>query len=300
MKELEKFRLQLFAAPANETVSADVEPAISVDLVNRLTTNITELQNLLGIIAMQPMASGTLIKQYITEVGDIAPQVGEGEEIGLTKVTRKLAQTIELKLQKYRRQTTAEAIQKVGRNIAINETDAALVNKIRGQIKKDFYASLANGTGKATGTNLQSGLAAGWGAIQKRFEDWDATPIYAVSTDDIAEYLATAQVTLQTAFGFDYIENFLGLGTALVSPAIPKGTAYATARENLHGAYIPANGGDVAQTFNLTSDTTGLVGMTHQANTNNASVDTLILSGVKFFPEYLDGVIVIKIAAAGA
>lgn len=300
MKELEKFRLQLFAAPANETVSADVEPAISVDLVNRLTTNITELQNLLGIIAMQPMASGTLIKQYITEVGDIAPQVGEGEEIGLTKVTRKLAQTIELKLQKYRRQTTAEAIQKVGRNIAINETDAALVNKIRGQIKKDFYASLANGTGKATGTNLQSGLAAGWGAIQKRFEDWDTTPIYAVSTDDIAEYLATAQVTLQTAFGFDYIENFLGLGTALVSPAIPKGTAYATARENLHGAYIPANGGDVAQTFNLTSDTTGLVGMTHQANTNNASVDTLILSGVKFFPEYLDGVIVIKIAAAGA
>lgn len=42
------FDLQLFAAPVNETVTADVEPAISVDLVTRLGQNITELQNLLG------------------------------------------------------------------------------------------------------------------------------------------------------------------------------------------------------------------------------------------------------------
>lgn len=299
--EMKRFNLQLFAAPTGETLTTDVEPAISIDLVNTLTENITELQNLLGIVSMNPMAAGTLIKQYVTSIdGDIAAQVGEGEEIGLTKVTRKLANTVELKLNKYRRQTTAEAIQKVGQAIAINETDAKLVSAIRGQIKKSFYASLANGTGTANGTNLQSGLAAGWAAVKKRFEDFDATPIFLVSTEDVASYLATAQITLQTTFGFDYVENFLGLGTAIVTSALPKGTAYGTAKENLHGAYIPTNGGDVAQAFGLTSDTTGLVGMTHQPNTSNASVDTLIMSGVTFFPEYVDGVIKINVAATGA
>lgn len=295
---IKRYGLQLFAAPTNETVTADVEPAISVDLVNNLATNIIELQNLLGIITMQPMSAGTLIKQYAMEVGTIATQVAEGEEIGLTKVTRTLSNTIELKLNKYRRQTTAEAIQKVGQAIAINDTDAKLVGAIRGEIKKAFYTNLATGTGSATGATLQAGLANGWGAVKKRFEDYDATPVFFISTEDVASYLATAQITLQTAFGFDYVENFLGLGTAIVTPALASGTAYATAKENLHGAYIPANGGDVAQAFGLTADTTGLVGMTHNANTNNASVDTMILSGVTFFPEYTDGVIKITITGA--
>lgn len=290
------FNLQLFSVPENETVTTDVEPAVSVDFTNRLATNIQELQNVLGVTNMIPMAAGSLIKLYKTVVANSPAQVAEGEDIALTKVQRVKSGEIELTLNKYRKQTTAEAIQKTGQAIAVNETDNKLISVVRGDIKKAFYDALAQGTGTASGTNLQAGLAKGWGAVKKFFTDYDATPIFFVSTEDVATYLSTAQITLQTAFGFDYVENFLGLGTAIVTPDLAAGTAYATAKENLNGAYIPANGGDVANAFGLTSDETGLVGMTHQANTTNASITTLILSGVKFFPEMTDGVIKISTA----
>lgn len=170
-----------------------------------------------------------------------------------------------------------------------------MISGIQKGIKKDFYAMLLTGTGTATGTTFQSALAAAWGAITKFYEDEDATPIHFVSSDDVADYLGTAQVTLQQAFGMSYIEDFLGLGTVVINPNMTKGKIASTAKENLHGAYIPANSGDVAQTFGLTSDTTGLVGITHQPISNNATVDTLAMSGVVFYPELLDGVILTTI-----
>ena len=87
----------------------------------------------------------------------------------------------------------------------------------------------------------------------------------------------------------------------IISPRVTKGKTISPAKENLHGAFIPANSGDVARTFGLTSDSTGLIGMTHQPITGNATVDTLIMSGVVFYPEMLDKVIVGTInPAAGA
>lgn len=287
--------LQLFAAETNTTVKADLEPAISIDCVSKLSSNITELQRVLGVAEMEPMSAGTTIKIYKMEQTNTPDQVGEGETIALTKINRKLAKTVELVLKKYRKNTTAEAIQKVGRDIAINKTDEKLISGIQKGIKKDFYAMLLTGTGKATGTTFQSALAAAWGAITKFYEDEDATPIHFVSSDDVADYLGTAQVTLQQAFGMSYIEDFLGLGTVVINPNMAKGKIASTAKENLHGAYIPANSGDVAQTFGLTSDTTGLVGITHQPISNNATVDTLAMSGVVFYPELLDGVILTTI-----
>lgn len=292
--------LQLFAED-NQTVAADLEPAISVDCVSRITSNITELQKLLGINEMEPMNASTVIKIYKMVQVNTPNQVAEGETIGLTKVKRELAKTIELSLKKYRRQTTAETIQKVGRDIAINKTDEKLLSGIQKEIKRDFYDVIAQGTGSVTGIGLQAALAAAWGAVVKFYEDEDATPIYFVSSDDIAEYLGTAQITMQTAFGFSYVEDFLGLGTVVVSPTQKKGKLIATAKENLHCAFVPANSGDVAQTFGLTSDTTGLVGMTHASKTDNATIDTLAMSCVQFYPEMLDGVIVATITEdAGA
>lgn len=294
-----KFDLQLFAPATNTTVTGDLEPAISIDYTSRLSGNITELQNLLGITEMVPMPAGTTIKIYKMEQSNTPDQVAEGEVIPLTKIKRVLAKTVELKLKKYRKATTAEAIQKSGRAIAINKTDDKLVSGIQKAIKKDFYTLIGTGTGTATGTNLQTTLSATWAAVKKYYADEDATPIYFISSDDLADYLGTASITLQTAFGLSYIENFLGLGDVVVSPEITKGKIIATAKENLSGAYVPANSGDVAQSFNLTGDTTGLVGMTHVIASSTATLETLAFSGVVFFPEFLDGVIVGTINASG-
>lgn len=283
------FDLQLFAAD-------DLEPAISIDHANRIASNIKELQEVLGITEMHAMNAGTTIKMYRMEVVNVAEQVGEGEEIGLTNVVRRLANTVELGLNKYRRNTTAEAIQKVGRSVAINQSDEKLVSAIQKEIKQKFYDLLATGEGSAPAeATLQATLANTWGAIKKFYEDQDATPIYFVSSEDVAEYLGTAQVSMQTAFGMSYIKDFLGLGTVVVSPALEKGKIIATAKENLNGAYIPANSGDVASTFNLTADSTGLVGIAHYPVSGNATIDTLAMSGVVFYPEMIDGVIVATI-----
>lgn len=293
------FNLQLFAEE-NVTATKDLEPAISIDCVSKINGNIDELREVLGISEMEPMSAGTTIKIYKMEQTNTPEQVAEGETIKLTKVERKLARTVELILKKFRRSTTAEAIQKVGKEIAINKTDEKLISNIQKGIKKDFYDVIGEGTGTAAGTTLQATLAAVWGAIKAFYEDEDATPIYFVSSADVADYLGTAQVTLQQAFGMSYIKDFLGLGTVVVSPALAKGKVIGTAKENLHGAYIPANTGDVATTFGLTSDATGLVGMKHYTTDDNASVGTLVMSGVVFYPEMLDGVIVGTISGTGA
>ena len=285
MKNKEFKMLQLFAAETGTTTAADLAPAISVDFTSRISQNIVELQQLLGITDLIPMAAGT------DTVGEPAAQVGEGEDIGLTHVKRELADTITLDLDKYRRNTTAEAIQKVGRDIAINQSDEKLVKKVQKGIKGSLYTVLKAGTGTATGTNLQKVLANLWAKLQGYYEDEDVTPVYFINQQDVADYLGTAQITMQTAFGFTYIENFLGLGTAIISPQVTVKKPIATARENLRGAYVPMSG-DVAQTFNLIADETGLVGMTHSAKTGNATVDTLLMSCVKFFPEFQDGVFV--------
>lgn len=291
MKNKEFRMLQLFAAETGTTTSTDLAPAISVDFTSRISQNIVELQRLLGITDLIPMAAGTDIKIYKWTVSEPAAQVGEGENIGLTQVKRELANTITLDLDKYRRNTTAEAIQKVGRDLAINQSDEKLVKKVQKGIKGSLYTVLKAGTGIATGKNLQATLANLWAKLQGYYEDEDVTPIYFVNQQDVADYLGTAQITMQTAFGFAYIENFLGLGTAIISPQVTEKKPIATARENMRGAYVPMSG-DVAKTFSLISDETGLVGMTHSAKTGNATVDTLLMSCVKFFPEFQDGVFI--------
>ena len=294
-----KFDLQMFAE-TNINVAADLTPGISIDFVSKFTSNITELQRVLGITEMEAMASGTTIKIYKMECGDIAAQVGEGETIGLTKVTRVLAGTKELVLNKYRRNTSAESIQKHGRDMAINQCDEKLVAKIQKEVKQDFFDMLATGTGTAAGTGLQATLANSWGALNVAHEDEGATPIHFLSPLDVAEYLGSAQITMQNAFGLSYVEDFLGLGTVVISPRVPKGKTISTAKENLHGAYIPANSGDVARSFGLTSDSTGLVGMKHSADDTNATLNTLMMSGVLFYPEFLDKIIVGTISGTGA
>lgn len=300
MEKFKRFDIQLFAEE-NIIASTDMEPGISLDYATRLHSNITELLKLLGISELDSVSAGTSIEIYKTRQVNAPEQVGEGETINLTKVERKLEKTITLRLEKYRWNTTAENIQKMGREKAINDTDEVVLGNIRKDIKARFFANLETGTGTASGVGLQGTLAKSWAAVTKYFEDMDVTPIYFVSTDDVADYLSNSTVGLSQAFGLSYLENFLGLGTAIVSPRLTAGKVIATAKENLRGVHINAASGDVSRTFGLTADTTGLVGMKHYLKDDNATVGTLAMAGITFYPEVTDGVIVGTITpAAGA
>lgn len=286
-----RFNLQRFAEE-NIIVTTDLEPAISIDFTTGFTKNIKELQQLLGIHTMERMNAGTIVKIYKMTQVNTPEQVAEGEKIHRTKFERKLDRTIELKLDKFLKSTTVEAIQQSGKDVAVNKTDAELEASIRKGIKGNIFTTLATGTGVAEGATLQKALANAWAELQEYYNDMDATPIFFVSSRDVADYLGETVISTQTSFGMSYVENFLGLGRTIISPNVKKGTVIATAQENLRGAYVPATGGDVGTTLGLTGDTTGFIGMRHDVDETTAEYNTLMLSGVVFYPEFIDGVVI--------
>lgn len=292
--KFKEYLTQMFEVDAGTTVSTDMEPAVSIDHAERLVTGIQSLMSVLGITELTPMAVGTLVKFYkFSKKGNTPAQVAEGEEIGLIEYERTLVKTWEVGLEKYRKRSTAELIQKVGKDKAVNKTDDLLEREIQKGIKSKFYSFLADGEGSmsATSSTLQACLAELWGALQtyEPFVDGDFSPVYFVNPADIAYYLRTAQITLQTAFGFRYVEDFLGLGTVIVDASVPVAHPIATVKENLNGVYIPTNG-DIGATFGLTSDATGMIGIKHFLVDGKASIDTLMMSGVLFYAEDLGGV----------
>ena len=97
-----------------------------------------------------------------------------------------------------------------------------------------------------------------------------------------------------------YIENFLGMGTAILASDVPKGKIYATASENIVLYYIPVTSADMAQGFSLTADATGLIGVHTGPTYDNLSVETVAASGVGLFAENLGGIVVGTINAGAA
>lgn len=291
------YNKQNFAALTGGVDTADVAPVITVDVVSNLVANLDTFRKLLGVTDMRAVAEGSQLKLYKTTLTSLANQVDENQTIALTEVKRVLAKTIDISLKKYRKLVSAEAIQQSGLDAAVNDTDAKLVSEIQKDIKGGFFTALTTGATAATaGADLQAACANAWGALSAKFEDIDATPVFFINPLDAAAYLGAATVTMQTAFGISYLENFLGLGTAIITASVTAGTVVATASENIRGAFVPANGA-VGNAFGLYSDATGLVGMTHTAKTDSASIETMCLSGVAFYPEDVSGVFTAAISS---
>lgn len=282
-------------ATENITTSTDLI-AQSIDFTEQFTGSISTLLQALNVTRMQPMAVGSQIKIYKSEVTKANGNVAEGEVIPLSKVTRKLADTKELAYKKYRKQTTAEAIQSAGFNAAVNDTDSKLLRSIQGDIKKDFFDFVQTGTTKTSGDTFQKAIAQALGQLAIKWEDDDVQSVLFANPLDFYTYLGDSNITTQTAFGLTYIQNYLGFNTIILTGAVKQGTIAATASQNLNYAYAALNG-NLNQAFNLTTDETGLIGVVHNSVTENASYETMALTSGVLFPERLDGIVVATIGA---
>lgn len=293
---MREYLKQLFEVEENTNISTDFAPAITIDHVNRIADNIETLRQALGITQMIPMPAGSTVKRYKTTVTKGAKQAAEGDIVPLSKVERKPLQDLTLELNPYRRLTTAQAIQRVGIDIALNKADDELVGEIRKDVRNDFFDMITANTATAAagGNTLQEAAAQAWGSLSVYFEDKDVTPVFFVNPLDVATYLGSAQIITQTAFGMSYLEGFLGIANAFITSKVTQGHVFATVTENLNGVYVP-QGGDVADAFDLTFDETGIVGMTHSRADDRASIQTLIMMGVMFYPEDASGVFDSKI-----
>lgn len=286
----------------NVTLTADLV-AQSIDFTEQFTGSVTTLLQVMGVTRMQPMAVGSQIKVYKSEVTKGAGNgtVAEGEVIPLSKVTRRLSETKELVYKKYRKQTTAEAIQAAGFDAAVSDTDRKLLREVQADIKADFFGFIktTGGTTVTKGATFQKAIAQAQGQLAIKWEDEDIQSVLFANPLDFYTYLGDSQVSTQTAFGLTYIQNFLGFNTVILSGAVKQGTVAVTAADNLNYAYASVNG-SLGQAFNFVTDETGLIGVTHNPVTDNASYQTMVATSGVLFPERLDGIVVATIEAPAA
>ena len=290
------------SAETNLIKAAQMKKVREVDFVEQFGGNILpKLTEILGVTRKIPMMEGTTMYVYKTTGTLQSGSVGEGEIIPLSQYERTKTAVGEITLKKWRKAASAEAIKKSGLDEAVTATDAKLLKDVQKGIRTDLFTFLATIDGSTTGTaasgaTLQAALADAWGQLQTLFEDDTAESVYFVNPLDVADYLKTAQISVQTAFGMNYVEDFLGLGTVIMSSQVTQGTFYATAKENIILYYLTMNG-DIANAFELTADETGYIGIkSGYQNEERAQIESLIMSGIQFLVEYEDGVVVGKIS----
>lgn len=284
------------AAETNTIMKDDVARVRAIDFNYQFTGNLKKFMELLGVTRKIAVQEGTTLKALKVTGTLENGAVAEGELIPLSHYETQEVPMGEAKLNKWRKGTTAEAILKGGYEQAVGATTDKALKDIQKGIRTSFVNYLANGTGTATGADLQSALANGWGQLQVLWEDDAVETVYFLNPLDVADYLGAAQVTMQTVFGLNYIENFLGLGTVILTSNVAKGKYYATAKENIIAYYVNVASGDIASAFNLTVDETGYIGIREYLDEDHARVMDLIMSGIDFFPERIDGIVVGTIA----
>lgn len=282
-------------AETNLIKKAQMTKVREVDFVNRFAHNsLAKFLQALGVTRKIPMMEGTTMYVYETTGTLQSGAVPEGEIIPLSQYATTKTPVGEITLNKWRKAVSAEAIKKSGFDAAVGDTDDALLKDVQKGIRSDFFTFLngaITGSTAVSGADLQSALAAAWGQLQVKFEDDTAEAVYFVNPLDIADYLATANISVQNAFGMNYVEDFLGLGTVFMTSRVTQGTFVATAKENLIMYYLTMNG-DVADAFDLTADETGLIGINSgYANNERAQIESLVMSGIQLLVEYAAGVV---------
>lgn len=283
-------------ADAKLIKNADLARVREQEFVYMFTGSLKKFFEAMGVTRKIEKQAGYALKAYkatgTLEDGNVA----EGETIPLSKYETEPVDFGEIVLKKWRKATSAEAIVEKGYDQAVTMTTDKMLSDVQRQIRGDFFTFLASGTAEASGASFQAALAQSWGKLQILFEDDTVSSVHFMNPMDVADYLATANITMQTAFGMNYVENFLGLGRVFFNSQVPKGKIYSTAMENLITYYIPVNGADLDEAFAFTTDETGFIGIHEFPDYTNMTASDTVVSGIKLMAERIDGVVVATIA----
>lgn len=266
--------------------------ALSIDLVENFGKRFKSLEELLGIERVMPMAQGTTIKTYTSSVTLDGTTVAPGDIIPLSEVKLEAGPVHDIVWDKKRKAVTMEDIQKYGFEPAIVMTDGKLVNEMQKGVRTKLLAQLATGTGTATGVGLQATLANNWAVVAGKFDEDDVETISFINPIDAAGYLGQANITTQNAFGMTYLQDFLNNRIVFMHASVPAKTVYSTAANNLIAGYVQMSGGEIAKAFDFTTDSTGLIGVTHDINKQRLQAETIAAYGLVLLAERLDGVVV--------
>lgn len=301
MHNISKLGLQVFAAPDGMTGKAQIQVrAREIDFVTSFGKNMQALLDIMGITRMIKKQNGTVLKVK-TVTGTLqSGDVGEGEEIPLSqyKVEEKDFDTI--KIEKYRKGVSLEAIAEKGYDAAVDQTDAEFKSDLQNKILDKFYTQLKMGSLVGHESTWQMAIAMAIGRVKDKFDKMKRTATGTavwINTLDVYKYVGAADITMQTAFGMNYIQNFLGADICFISSQIPENTVIATPLNNLVAYYVdPADSEFVKAGLAYTVDSeTGFIGFHAQGTYERAISDMFAIMGVRLFAEYLDAIAYIAV-----
>lgn len=283
----------------NLNVANDFGEITAIDFVNRFSNSIYDLLRYLGVTRQEEMGRDQKIRTYKWDT-DLNPEnVGEGDLIPLSKVTRALDKEHQVEWFKKRRSVSAEAVARHGREVAITQADNRIMNALQYEFETQFVDFLKASPTKANGGSLQEAIANAWGKLSEFNEFRGAQLVYFVNPIDVAEYLGSAPVgpDATNIFGMRLMQNFLGVDNVVMLNTVPKGNVYATAVDNLVFAYLNVRTSDVAGEFADFSDELGFIGASRDRQISRLSLDSVFFGANVLFAEIPKGVVNAKIEA---
>ena len=291
------------AAKTNLTMTADTQVAArEIDFVTRFGRNWDHLREILGIMRPIRKAPGAKLKSKKATVVLQSGTVGEGEDIPYSKATVEEVDYADLTIEKYAKAVSIEAIKDHGYDVAVAMTDDEFLYELQNEVTERFYAYLNTGSLTSTEKNFQRALAMAKGNVINKFKQMHKSVtrvVGFVNVLDLYDYLGDAPITVQNAFGFQYIKNFMGYDTIiLLSDAeIARGKVIATPVENIALYYVSPSDSDFARAGLVyrTAGETSLIGFHTQGNYNTAVSESFAIMGMTLFAEYLDGIAVVTV-----
>lgn len=280
--------------------------AREVDFVTRFNTNWDALKAILGISNPIRKEAGTRLVSYKAKMKDSALQTTttEGAVIPFTQFEVKEEAHEDLTVEKYAKSVSIEAVAKYGADIAVAKTDDQFLVELQNKVLNSFYTFLKTGTLKGTQKTWQRALAIAKGAVLDRFAKMSKSVTEVVGFANIMdayEYIGDGAITVQTAFGIQYVENFLGYKTLFLLPdtLIPAKTVVACPVENIDLYYVDPSDSDFAKLgLNYTvAGETNLIGFHVEPAYDRASGDSYAIMGMKLWAEYLDGIAVVTVGS---
>ena len=276
--------------------------AREIDFVTRFGQNWDALREVLGIMRPIRKTPGTVLVSYTATVDLEDGDVDEGCVIPYSQATVTEATKGEIGLLKYAKAVTIEDVNKYGAAIAVQKTDEAFLNELQTKVLDDFYTFVTDDTSAITGTETtyQMACAMAIGKVRDKFKRMRknvSNIVLFVNTLDAYRYLGAAEITIQTTNGLDYIENFLGAQTVILSSEITEGKVIAIPADNIVLYYVDPGDGEFAQLgLNYTvQGETNLIGFHANGNYGTAVGESFALMGLQLWAEYADAIAIYTI-----
>ena len=277
--------------------------ARELDFVTRFGMSWQALQEILGVVNPIAKQSGTILKSYTASITLENGKVNPGCVIPYSKVAVTGIAHDDITIQKWAKAATLEEISQYGAQIAIQKSDDALLNELQNKVISDFITFIEDDTSAQTATvaNFQKAIAKAIGLVRHKFSSMRKPVskfVVFVNDLDAYDYLGDASISVQTAFGISYLENFMG-ATLILSSDITSGTVVATASENVVLYYVNPTDSDFAiGDLNYRTDgVTNLVGVAVKGSYDTATSATYAIMGVKLWAEFADGIAVVTVDA---